>query len=68
MSIGASDIAAHAESAACAVCKEDFVVGDAALRLPCAHLYHDDCIVQWLKNTGTCPICRKPVDDENNDN
>jgi len=43
----------------CSVCKDDFVVGDKVLRLPCSHIFHDeDCIVPWLKQSGTCPVCR----------
>ncbi|PRQ17383.1 putative transcription factor C2H2 family [Rosa chinensis] len=27
-------------------------------RLPCLHIYHDTCIVQWLKISHLCPLCR----------
>lgn len=40
----------------CAVCKEDFVAGDLAMRLPCEHVYHEDCLVPWLKTNGSCPV------------
>lgn len=63
VTVNADDVAVRDnEKPACAVCKDEFSIGDGALRLPCAHLYHEDCVVQWLKNTGTCPICRKVVE------
>ena len=29
--------------------------------LPCEHTFHTDCILEWLTNTNTCPICRKSI-------
>ncbi|CAF2124009.1 hypothetical protein BRARA_C02255 [Brassica rapa] len=43
---------------ACAICREDFVIGESARRLPCDHLYHHDCITPWLTSHNTCPLCR----------
>ncbi|PRQ17122.1 putative transcription factor C2H2 family [Rosa chinensis] len=28
------------------------------ISLSCSHLYHEDCIVQWLAKSQLCPICR----------
>lgn len=49
----------------CAVCLEEFLAGDEARRLPCSHLYHTDCIMEWLKDSNTCPMCGHglPADD-----
>lgn len=51
--------------AQCAVCKDAVEAGERARRLPCAHLYHDACILPWLAIRNTCPLCRHelPTDD-----
>lgn len=53
------------EVAACAVCKDEFLVGEKVQKLPCCHCYHGDCIAPWLGIRNTCPICRfeLPTDD-----
>ncbi|XP_048552144.1 E3 ubiquitin-protein ligase SIRP1-like, partial [Triticum urartu] len=42
----------------CAICKDDLPLAVAARRLPCGHLYHSVCIVQWLEMHNSCPVCR----------
>ncbi|KAL8170354.1 hypothetical protein V2J09_022158 [Rumex salicifolius] len=42
----------------CAVCLEELRVGVEAARMPCGHLYHWDCIAEWLQRTHFCPFCR----------
>ncbi|KAK2639070.1 hypothetical protein Ddye_026865 [Dipteronia dyeriana] len=47
----------------CAICLDDFVDGDSCrILIVCNHIFHLNCIDQWLKYQLTCPICRKPVD------
>ena len=29
--------------------------------LPCAHIFHRTCILQWLTQNPTCPVCRTHV-------
>ncbi|KAH9858317.1 hypothetical protein C2E23DRAFT_747551 [Lenzites betulinus] len=48
----------------CAVCKEQFALQTEdpddliIVSLPCKHPFHENCILPWLKNSGTCPVCR----------
>ena len=53
--VNEQDVATHEE---CAICKQDLEVNRPVLRLPCAHLYHEDCIEDWLLNLNcSCPMC-----------
>ena len=46
----------------CCICLE-VLVGEAK-KLPCGHMYHQDCIYPWLKDHINCPYCRKKAYDE----
>jgi E3 ubiquitin-protein ligase RNF115/126 len=50
----------------CPVCKDEFVVNEECLLMPCEHHFHKDCLIPWLKERNSCPICRYelPTDDE----
>eukprot|EP01059_Diplonema_ambulator_P016034 TRINITY_DN27301_c0_g1_i1.p1 TRINITY_DN27301_c0_g1~~TRINITY_DN27301_c0_g1_i1.p1 ORF type:complete len:321 (+),score=15.22 TRINITY_DN27301_c0_g1_i1:2-964(+) len=45
----------------CCICKEDYVVDQKAVQLPCGHIYCKDCIKEWLEVHRTCPMCREEV-------
>ncbi|KAF8567067.1 hypothetical protein P879_04919 [Paragonimus westermani] len=42
----------------CAVCLEEFALGDVLLTLPCFHTFHKKCTESWLAIHPDCPICR----------
>nr|XP_015096713.1 E3 ubiquitin-protein ligase RNF126 isoform X4 [Vicugna pacos] len=49
----------------CPVCKDDFGLGERVRQLPCNHLFHDGCIVPWLEQHDSCPVCRKSLTGQN---
>lgn len=54
--------------AVCAICYDEYDVGQRVMKLPCDHLFCVGCCLQWLRRTGTCPVCRSSVmDDERSD-
>ncbi|XP_003460922.3 E3 ubiquitin-protein ligase RNF126 isoform X1 [Cavia porcellus] len=49
----------------CPVCKDDYALGESVRQLPCNHLFHDGCIVPWLEQHDSCPVCRKSLTGQN---
>lgn len=43
----------------CMVCLEEMETDQEYL--PCAHSFHGNCIIPWLQERDTCPICKIPV-------
>ena len=42
----------------CTICLDAHVPGELAARLPCGHLFHKDCVMEWLRRHCVCPVCR----------
>jgi E3 ubiquitin-protein ligase RNF115/126 len=51
----------------CSVCKDEFEVSQNLIYLPCKHIYHDECIMPWLKERNSCPTCRFELPSEDVD-
>lgn len=58
---GSASTAEEEEAPSCAICLSEYAKGDELVRvLPaCGHFFHADCRIDWwLRQRGTCPICR----------
>lgn len=49
---------AQNSQSSCAVCLQEMIASTMAVRLPCSHTFHEDCIHGWLRKKHTCPTCR----------
>ena len=46
----------------CSVCMDELVKDNEVIILPCEHIFHTNCIEEWLsKYNYNCPVCKKEV-------
>ena len=48
----------------CCICIEDFKNEQIVRQSPCGHIFHDKCIMEWIKTkieSPDCPQCRKEI-------
>jgi len=48
-------------SMTCAICHDDFAIGESLRTLPCQHTYHASCVGHWLRIKAACPLCNARV-------
>ncbi|KAL6906066.1 hypothetical protein ACP4OV_003667 [Aristida adscensionis] len=46
------------EEEGCAVCLQAYEEGERLRTMPCAHGFHEGCILKWLAVSRVCPLCR----------
>jgi len=49
----------------CSVCQCEFEVDEEAVKLPCDHNFHSECILPWFKMNNSCPVCRYELPTDN---
>lgn len=50
------------EADKCTICLSEFEQEEDVRRLPCMHLFHVECVDQWLSQNKRCPICRVDIE------
>ncbi len=46
------------DNTACPICQDDFKQDEEGVKLPCNHLFHPNCVVEWLKVNGNFTILK----------
>lgn len=42
----------------CTICLTEIEDGEQVGVLPCTHIYHVDCLRQWISRKNSCPLCQ----------
>jgi hypothetical protein len=43
----------------CAICLDRLAQGDVVGDIPCEHVFHKDCLKDWLRKKNRCPLCQR---------
>uniref|UniRef100_A0A2P2KVK1 RING-type E3 ubiquitin transferase n=1 Tax=Rhizophora mucronata TaxID=61149 RepID=A0A2P2KVK1_RHIMU len=55
---GDGNMKASEDELTCTICLEQVNRGELVRSLPCLHQFHTNCIDPWLRQQGTCPVCK----------
>lgn len=58
---------AKANMTECSICLEEIHAAGQTRMLPCGHGCHTTCLSKWLARKNTCPMCRRIVPKEPQD-
>uniref|UniRef100_A0A5B6YZ27 RING-type E3 ubiquitin transferase n=1 Tax=Davidia involucrata TaxID=16924 RepID=A0A5B6YZ27_DAVIN len=56
-----ANMKASEDELTCSICLEQVNRGELVRSLPCLHQFHANCIDPWLRQQGTCPVCKLTV-------
>nr|DBA31112.1 TPA: hypothetical protein GDO54_007018 [Pyxicephalus adspersus] len=54
----ASDQQSEGQPDICSICLGEIECDEDGCAIPCAHVFHTDCIIRWAEVRATCPSCR----------
>ena len=46
----------------CCICMDNFSCNQEVYWLSCKHIFHKDCLSEWIRYKPECPTCRSSVD------
>ena len=46
----------------CPMCMDVFAKDEDIMQVTCGHVFHNDCVKEWLKKSNTCPKCRFKIE------
>lgn len=49
------------EAEKCAICLGEYEEGEDVKTLPCAHMFHAECVDRWLNVNRICPFCKQSI-------
>ena len=45
----------------CGICMDTFAENEKVKKLPCDHIFHTECMSQWIQAQKTCPFCAQAI-------
>lgn len=61
-----AEIKTKTKSDTCSICIDEFQLEDEIRQIfVCRHIFHDQCIREWIKKSPNCPNCKLPLTREN---
>ena len=45
----------------CGICMDTFLENEKIKKLHCAHIFHTDCMSQWIQTNKICPFCDQAI-------
>ncbi|KAL6595496.1 hypothetical protein ACP70R_047836 [Stipagrostis hirtigluma subsp. patula] len=52
------------EVSECVICVTEYEAGDDVCVMPCRHVFHRECLGEWLSRSCVCPLCRHALPTE----
>ena len=49
----------------CIICLENYKINDKTTYLPCFHIFHENCLIEWFRRKNNCPLCKKDYNFKN---